>query len=71
MDDLKTAIEYLQRAGAEGIWLVRGTKHAALGYLVEETDRDPLSIQIAPPHELIVVARFPAGDDKPAGIEYH
>lgn len=64
--------ELLAAAGAEGVWLVRGTYRAMLAYseATEDVILPAAPLQLSPPHELIVLARFPAGDGRAAGIEF-
>ena len=54
-------------AGAEGIWLVRGASSAGITFTF--ADRTIDQVQLAPPHDLVVVLRFPAGDGGEAGME--
>lgn len=60
----------LVMAGAEGVWMLRGAYEASLAYVAAEDDADPLQVDLSPPHELIVLARFPAGDGRAPGIEF-
>ncbi|MBX3058274.1 MAG: hypothetical protein KF770_17565 [Anaerolineae bacterium] len=59
----------IKAAGAEGVWLLRGAKSVVMGWVDNEEATDPLQIELANA-EIVLLARFPVGDDKPAGIEY-
>lgn len=60
----------LKAAGAEGVWMAHGLYEAALVYVANEDDADPVQLEIAKPHELIVLARFPAVAGRAPGIEF-
>lgn len=63
--------ELLKAAGAEGVWMVRGATDACLAvWFTNNDDENATQLEPTPPHELIVLARFPAGDGREAGIEF-
>lgn len=66
LDDL---VESARQAGAEGIWVVRGAQRVALLYAFDVHDVAPV-LQVSPPHEVIVLLRFAAGDGGESGVEY-
>jgi hypothetical protein len=67
--------------GAQGVWIVRGAKLAGLAFSFEDLEggdrqgnggvtQPPMQmLQLAEPHELIIVMRFERSDGKPDGIE--
>lgn len=68
---LERVAEMLEAVGAEGVWLVRGAKEAVLRWqysALEQWDILNEELWLEKPHELILVARFPAGDGGEAGI---
>lgn len=67
--ELKQAIEQLKAAGAESVWLLRDAMSVVLGWVHDEAATDPLQMEVADA-EIILLARFPTSDGKPAGIEY-
>lgn len=65
---LEQLVAAAKEAGAECIWLLRGATAAALVYTDDGVTLP--AIKIAPPHELVVVMRFPVGDGGEAGVEF-
>jgi hypothetical protein len=64
---LSEAFDHFNELGADGIWLIRGVKAAAVFVAFDgETSQ---RLELNPPHEMIVILRFPAGDGGEAGIE--
>lgn len=68
-DDLEEIVLAAVEAGAEGIWLIRGAQAAALALSLTPADETQFNLVLEPPHGVIVLMRFPAGDGKEAGIE--
>ena len=64
---LTTIVDTAQAAGAEGVWLLRGAKAAMVGLTFD--GEAVQSLELAEPHELILIIRFPVGDGGEAGIE--
>lgn len=69
---LEQLIVAAQAAGADGLWLFRGLTAAvfALSFGDEATNAAQPAIEIAPPHELIVLIRFEVGDGGESGVEF-
>ncbi len=67
------AADLLDAAGAEGIWQLRGAGYAELRWAFAEIglwDASQERLLIEPPHETIMLVRFPTGDGREPGIEY-
>lgn len=67
--DLEAALDLLRIAGAEGIWIIRGAEAAILHFA--PTGVEGLGLSLEPPHEMIILVRFPTGDGGQPGIEHH
>lgn len=70
-EHLNKLTDLANKAGAEGIWLVRGAQNAVLLYDAgDATDpaNDPIALEIADA-SIIMVARFPQSDGREPGIE--
>lgn len=62
-------MDTLTAAGAGGSWLIRGADRAVLVYDMGGPT-PPVSFHLSPPHELVLLARFPSGDGQPPGITH-
>lgn len=68
---LEQLIAAAQAAGSAGLWLVRGASAAALEWsFVADGTGFEHDMLLSPPHELIVLIRFPDGDGGESGIEF-
>ncbi len=68
---LQHIVGMLKAIGADGAWLLRGANYAALtfDYLGHGPIDEPPALKLEPPHELILLAKFAAGDGGEPGIE--
>jgi hypothetical protein len=68
---LDRLVETARQLGAGGIWLVRGAEEAILLYSHDASaDRPEPGLTMQPPHDLIVLLRFPTGDGGESGVEF-
>lgn len=59
-----------KEAGAEGVWIIRGDNlEAVLGFAPSPTE-ELRHMYLERPCQMVLLARFPAGDGKEAGIEH-
>ncbi len=66
LDELLTMANEI---GAAGAFILRGAQAAALAFSFTNPDETEQNLVLEPPHETIVLLRFPASDGQEAGIE--